>query len=52
MNDLTASELIALRERLLGLAVVAYDKGMTNAKRDPMELAELYMKYVLGNLSE
>jgi hypothetical protein len=45
-------EMMNLRERLLGLAVSAFDKGLTNGKRSPIELAELYMSYVLGMLAE
>jgi hypothetical protein len=52
MNELNPIEMIALRERVLGLAVNAYDKGMTHAKRSPIELSELYMSYILGTLSE
>lgn len=52
MNELTVSEQISLRAQMLSLAVAAYDKGLTNAKKDPIELAELYMSYVLGTLAE
>ena len=52
MEHLEPEQVISLRTQMLSLAVQAYDKGQTQGKRDPIELAELYMSYVLGTMKE